>query len=228
MKEIKHVFFDLDHTLWDFESNSNDSFKDIFATHQVAVDFDVFMEAYIPINNEYWKRYREDRVSKEDLRYGRLKDTFDTLNYEVSDTLIHVLAEDYIETLPKYNKLFPGAIEILDYLKAKEYPLHMITNGFEEVQWKKCVSSGIDHFFTEFITSEAVGVKKPNPKIFKFALDKAGADANHSIMIGDNQEADIQGALSMGMQVVFCNFDSQLNKGNYSEIQHLEELKNIL
>ncbi|MGB0837805.1 MAG: YjjG family noncanonical pyrimidine nucleotidase [Flavobacteriaceae bacterium] len=228
MKEIKHVFFDLDHTLWDFESNSNDSFKDIFATHQVAVDFDLFMKAYTPINNEYWKRYREDRVSKEDLRYGRLKDTFDALNYETSDALIDVLAEDYITTLPKYNKLFPGAIQVLEYLKSKDYALHMITNGFEEVQWKKCVSSGIDHFFTEFITSEAVGVKKPNPKIFKFALEKADAHADQSIMIGDNQEADIQGALSMGMQVVFCNFDSQINKGNYKEIHHLEELKNIL
>jgi len=208
MKHIQHIFFDLDHTLWDFEKNSALTFKKILNEYSVDVSFDSFIEAYKPINMYYWKLYREERVSKEKLRYGRLNETFNKLNYSASDDLIDTLSEKYIEYLPSFNYLFEGTIELLEYLQDK-YELHIITNGFEEVQTIKMKKSRILSYFNKIITSESVGVKKPNPKVFKYALEKANAKSSNSIMIGDNLEADIQGALNCDFSVIHCNFEKE-------------------
>lgn len=225
---IQHVFFDLDHTLWDFEKNSDLTFKKVFEKQDITVGLDVFLEAYKPINFKYWKLYREEKVTKSELRYGRLKDTFEAINYTVSDTLIDVIADEYIHFLADFNHLFDGALEVLEYLKSK-YQLHIITNGFEEVQIKKMESSNILHYFNAVITSESVGVKKPNPKVFNYALNAANAKKENSIMIGDNIEADVLGALSIGMQAIHCNFEKVCvdNKGIKS-IQSLLEIKQYL
>jgi putative hydrolase of the HAD superfamily len=225
---IKDVFFDLDHTLWDFEYNSKQSFNRIFSENDIAVKVDDFLKVYQPINERFWKDYREDKVSKQDLRYGRLKESFDALQMSVSDDQINQLSEDYIRVLGFQNKLFPDTNGVLTYLKNKGYGLHIITNGFEEVQWKKCVSSGIEGYFDKFISSESVGYKKPKPIVFEEALRRAGADANSSVMIGDNQEADIQGALNVGMKIIFCNFDQQINREDYLEVNSLIKIKELL
>jgi putative hydrolase of the HAD superfamily len=224
---IKHIFFDLDHTLWDFETNSARAFDFIFMDNKVEVDLISFLRIYAPINHKYWKLYREEKVSKQALRYKRLKETFDLLNYNISDDLINHLAIVYIDNLPNYNMLFEGTIEVLDYLSPK-YEMHIITNGFEEIQTKKMENSGIKKYFDKIITSESVGVKKPNPKIFDYALQSANAKAEHSIMIGDNYEADVQGALNMSMRAIFCNFEMQSVGENILSINHLTELKNHL
>ena len=205
---IKHIFFDLDHTLWDFESNSKNAFEYIFNDKQIDVEIEDFSSQYRPINQKYWKLYREDKVSKEKLRYGRLKETFDILGYAINDDEINVLSEKYIENLSKFNKLFIGTIEILDYLKPK-YNMHIITNGFDEVQHKKLANASILPYFEHIISSERVGVKKPNPKIFNYALEIANAKSKESIMIGDNFEADILGARGVGMNTIFCNFNKR-------------------
>ena len=158
--KIEHIFFDLDHTLWDFEKNSKLTFKQMFIEQQINLNVDDFLKVYSPINFNYWKLYREEKVTKEALRYGRLKDTFDALSFEVSDALVDLLAHEYIRILPTYNHLFDGTIELLDYL-FPNYQLHIITNGFEEVQNCKLEKSGIKKYFDKIITSEAVGVKKP-------------------------------------------------------------------
>ncbi len=225
--QIKHIFFDLDHTLWDFEINSSNTFKHILSKNKVELDFERFMGVYSPINHRYWKLYREDKVSKVDLRYGRLKETFDSLNYNASDKLIDLLAEEYIHFLPDHNKLFDGAIEILEYLKPK-YNMHIITNGFEEVQHKKMESSNILTYFDKVITSEEVGVKKPNPKIFNYALEKSKANSHESIMIGDNFEADILGAKNVGMHTIFCEFNGEVATGEVLTITKLIQLKQFL
>ena len=160
--DIKHVFFDLDHTLWDFEKNSSLTFEQLFIEHNIQLELHNFLSEYSPINFKYWKLYREEKISKAKLRYGRLKDTFDVLNYTIDDNLVNLLSEEYINLLPSNNYLFDGAIELLDYLHPK-YELHIITNGFEEVQDLKLEKSGIKKYFKEIITSESVGVKKPNP-----------------------------------------------------------------
>lgn len=226
--KIKHVFFDLDHTLWDFERNSNLTFKQLFKTHKIPLKLEDFLIEYSPINFSYWKLYREEKVTKAALRYGRLKDTFNKLNYEVSDKLINQLARDYIDVLPSNNHLFDGAIELLEYLKPK-YELHIITNGFEEVQTLKLEKSGIRSFFVEIITSEAVGVKKPNPLVFEHALYKAKAKAENSIMIGDNLEADIIGALNCGIPSIHFNLEAEkFKQKNYTSVSSLLEIKQYL
>ena len=134
--KIDHVFFDLDHTLWDFEKNSALAIKTIFKKHNINVDLQLFLFHYVPINIKYWEWYRVDKITQFELRLGRLKETFQLLNYEIDDEKIIFLSEEYIEYLPKFNHLFDGAIEILDYLKSK-YNLHIITNGFQEIQQNK-------------------------------------------------------------------------------------------
>ncbi|TVZ56967.1 putative hydrolase of the HAD superfamily [Lutibacter sp. Hel_I_33_5] len=225
---IKHIFFDLDHTLWDFEKNSDLSFKKVFRELNVKVDVDIFFKVYKPINFNYWKLYREEKVSKEVLRYGRLKDAFDAIQFEISDEVIDQIAIKYIDYLPDFNYLFEGTFELLDYLKDK-YQLHIITNGFEEIQSKKMESSNIHHYFNQIITSESVGVKKPNPKVFDYALMKANAIKEESIMIGDNLEADIQGAINVGLRAIHCNFDNKKNNDKkITSVTSLLEIKQYL
>ena len=223
---IKHVFFDLDHTLWDFEVNSEKAYALCFQEHNIKIDFQEFMMIYRPINLSYWKMYREDKVSKKDLKYGRLKDAFDAINYSLSDDLLCEIAEDYLQNLPKFNQLFEGTFELLDYLVEK-YTLHIITNGFKEIQSHKMKQSGLEKYFDQFITSESVGVNKPNPKVFHHALEKANALAHESIMIGDNFDADVQGALKVGIAAI--HFSPELSKSNgVTTISKLLELKNYL
>ena len=205
---IKHIFFDLDHTLWDFEANSAKAFEHIFETNNVQIDLSTFLERYKPINEYYWKLYREERISKPDLRYARLKDAFSKINFNTNDDLIHKLSEEYIDHLPNHNTLFDGAIAILDYLQPK-YTLHIITNGFNEVQYQKLEKSKIVGYFDKIITSESVGVKKPNPRIFNYALELANAQPEKSMMIGDNIEADVLGAINVNMKAIHFNYDDR-------------------
>lgn len=225
--KIDHVFFDLDHTLWDFEKNSALAIETIFNKHAINVNLQLFLFHYVPINIKYWELYRVDKITQLELRLGRLKDTFELLNFEIDDDKIIFLSEEYIEYLPKFNHLFDGAIEILDYLKPK-YNLHIITNGFQEIQDNKLKNSNIDHYFTTITNSEMVGVKKPNPKIFDYAITEANASKTNSIMIGDCIDADVKGALNFGMQAIMFNIDPSKSYDNIKQVSHLLELKNHL
>lgn len=225
--DIEHVFFDLDHTLWDFETNSARAFECIFEEANVNVNIDEFLFHYKPINLKYWKLYREERVSKKVLRYNRLKEAFNLLSYKISDKNINHLSKVYIDNLPNYNVLFDGATEILNYLLPK-YKLHIITNGFDEVQTRKMSTSGILHFFDKIITSESVGVKKPNPKIFHHAMKLAETSATNSVMIGDNYEADILGAKQVGMQTMHFNESHKTKTSGVINITDLLQIKEYL
>ena len=224
--DIKHIFFDLDHTLWDFDRNSKLTFEQIFKELDIEIQIDDFLEVYMPINLKYWRLFRENKILKKDLRYKRLKEAFDTLKYDASDILIDKISEDYIKYLPNHNYLFEGAFEILDYLVQK-YELHIITNGFEEVQNVKLKKSGIDKYFKRVITSECIGVKKPNPKIFEYALKQANAKANNSMMIGDSYEADIEGAVNIGMNAIHFVIEPNVNN-TVTSINSLAQLKQYL
>ncbi|MGB7786994.1 MAG: YjjG family noncanonical pyrimidine nucleotidase [Salinimicrobium sp.] len=227
LSNIKHIFFDLDHTLWDFDKNSGLAFNSIFVKNKIAVELDKFLEVYTPINTNYWKLYREEKVSKEALRYGRLKETFDALNITLSDEKIESLSVDYIDHLPLHNHLLEGSLEILEYLQQK-YTMHIITNGFKEVQHKKLESSGILKYFTSVTTSEDVGVKKPHKAIFETALKNAAAGKEESIMIGDNFEADFMGAKDFGMQAILYNYYKQEFSAEYHQVTAMTELSKFL
>jgi len=152
-KNIKHIFFDLDHTLWDFDKNSEFTFEKIFTINNIDLDMHIFLAYYIPINTNYWKLYRDNEISKDKLKYGRLRDTFNALDLDVSTQTIYKLSDDYVKYLSSYNFLIDGAIPILDYLNSK-YELHIITNGFQEVQNAKLINSKIDSYFNSITNSE--------------------------------------------------------------------------
>ncbi|CAL2075187.1 YjjG family noncanonical pyrimidine nucleotidase [Tenacibaculum sp. 190524A05c] len=227
MTEITDVFFDLDHTLWDFDRNSGLTFKKIFQEQKINLDLDDFLKVYEPINLEYWRLYRDEKIEKEELRYKRLKTTFDKLNYTIEDDLIDVISEDYINYLPLFNHLLDGTIELLEYLKTK-YRLHIITNGFEEVQKIKLEKSQINDYFQVVVTSESVGVKKPNPKVFEFALKEAKVSAEKAIMVGDSLEADVLGALAVGISPIHLFKDTPSSDERIISVQSLLDIKQYL
>lgn len=221
---IKHVFFDLDHTLWDFDKNSALTFDVIFKEENLSLEIQDFLNIYVPINIDYWARYRNNLVSKEILRVGRLRDSFKALKMPISDAVIDNLSNRYIKVLPDFNHLLQDTKEILDYLKPK-YKLHIITNGFEEIQQNKMKNSFIDHYFDTITTSEDAGVKKPHLEIFQAALKKSNAQAANAIMIGDSYEADIEGAKNAGFEAVYFDYYGKLEPMQVPQIQKLKELQ---
>ena len=227
INSIEHIFFDLDHTLWDFDRNSELTFQKIFELNNISVNLSEFLEVYVPLNLYYWKLYREEKIDKASLRYRRLNDVFTKLDVPVKMSMIYKLSEDYIKYLTTFNHLFDGTTEILEYLQAK-YKLHIITNGFKEVQSGKLKSSNIEQYFKTVTNSEMVGVKKPNPKIFNHALGVARARPDNSIMIGDNYEADILGALNVGFDVICFNYHRESLENGIKQVDDLLELKRFL
>ena len=224
---ITDIFFDLDHTLWDFERNSAITFEIILKEYKVNIPLEQFLEIYVPLNFRYWKLYREEKITKSELRYARLKETFNAIHYDTSDDLINTLSGRYIELLPEQNHLFDNTTALLNYLKER-YTLHIITNGFEEIQEKKLHNSAIRPFFKNVVNSEMVGVKKPNPKIFEFALEKAGVSPVKSVMVGDSLEADILGAKNVGMQTIHFNSTNDPEHEHGIIVTDLLEIKNYL
>lgn len=224
---ITDVFFDLDHTLWDFDKNSEMAFDRIFKNKFPEVKIKDFIAKYAPINQACWKLYQNDQITHVELRYNRLKFSFDALNIEISDENITEIANDYIEYLTDNNHLFDGAIEVLEYLKPK-YKLHIITNGFANVQEKKIKNALLSNYFNTVTNSELAGVKKPNSIIFDYAVNSAQTSKETSIMIGDCLDADVNGALKAGLDAIFFNEKNIEAPENIKQINHLLELKKYL
>ena len=206
--QYKHLFFDLDHTLWDFDANSRQTLEELYHTMHLREkgvdDFDRFHKNYLEHNNKLWDRYRKGFIKSEELRWKRMWLTL--LDFKIGDeALARELGVRFLESLPTRRLLFPHTVETLEYLTAKNYVLHLITNGFHATQYSKLQHSGLEHFFTEIITSEGSNSLKPNPAIFEYAFSKAKALKEHSIMIGDDIEADIKGAMNAGLDQVFVN-----------------------
>jgi putative hydrolase of the HAD superfamily len=228
----KDLFFDLDHTLWDFELNSKETMQELYDTHQLAsigiTDFDAFFTIYIAHNHRLWDRYSKGFIKQDELRWKRIY--LSLLDFKIgNEKLARDMSVDFLEILPTKKKLFPYTIEILTYLKNKDYKMHLITNGFESVQFKKINNANIAHFFNEVVTSEASNSLKPQKEIFEYALKNANAQLDQSIMIGDNESADIQGGINAGMDTIFVNHLQTVPTvpATYT-ITHLKELESIL
>lgn len=225
-EHITDLFFDLDHTIYDFDKNSALTFHAVFSDLKLEGTQD-FMTHFKPINDLYWEKYAREEITHDFLRYGRLKDTFDAIELTVSDEHIYYIADYFIENLTNYNHVFQDAYETLDQLKSK-YRLHIITNGPEKVQDKKLKNSKLDHYFETVTNSEKAGVKKPDPAIFQYALSQANVRPQNSLMIGDNIKADIHGALNVGMNVIWFNEFRLENTDNITEIHQLNQLLDLL
>ena len=231
MRKYNHLFFDLDHTLWDFDTNAKHTLSDLYLEFElnasISVDFHEFYTKYIYHNKILWDRYQKGFISVDELKWKRMWRTM--LEFKVGDEqLAKNMSVRFLDLLPTKTDLFPHAIEILTYLKEKEYSLHLITNGFEKTQWKKLRNSEMDHFFNEVITSESSNSVKPEKEIFEYALQKAKAEKKESIMIGDNLDADIQGAINFGLDNIFVNHINEIPKitPTYT-VTHLSQLENI-
>jgi len=230
MNNLKHIFFDLDHTLWDFEKNSQETLKDLFIELDLNLQiesFERFMKKYREINNRYWNLYRQNIVTKEQVRNGRFKDTLDFFKLSNSNDLSIQLGDKYIMISPTKTNLFPNTHQVLSQLKEK-YQLHIITNGFKEVQYTKLEKSNLMQYFEVVVCSEETGKKKPHKDVFNLALSRAKTLPEESLMIGDNLEADIIGANKVGMKTVWFNPDQKQTKSNVVQIQDLIELSTIL
>ncbi len=230
--KYKHLFFDLDHTLWDFETNAKNTMNHLyeqFSLKNIGIhDFDLFYAQYSIHNQKLWQRYHNGFIKSEELRWKRIWHAL--LDFKIGDEkLAKEMSVQFLDMLPNRTALFPYTIEILQYLKNKQYRLHLITNGFEDVQHNKLKYSGLTDFFEAVITSEGSNSLKPNKEIFEFALNKTGASTKESLMIGDNLEADIAGAMNAGIDQVFVNHTNETTdlKPTYI-IYELKELENIL
>ncbi len=228
----KDLFFDLDHTIWDFELNSKETIQELFDTYELRnigiLDFDAYFTQYSMHNHRLWDRYTKGFIKQEELRWKRIY--LSLLDFKIADEkLAKQMSIDYLDILPNKTNLFPYTIEILDYLKNKEYKMHLITNGFETVQFKKIQNSNLESYFIEVITSEASHSLKPHKAIFEYALDKTNANVESSIMIGDNESADIQGGINIGMDTIFVNHINAVPTipATYT-ITHLKQLEDIL
>ena len=203
-----HLFFDLDHTLWDFDSNSRHTLQELhscFSLHEKGVtNFEAFHKNYLAHNEKLWERYRNGYIKVDELRWKRMWHTL--IDFKIGDEqLARSMGIRFLELLPTRNILFPDTIEVLDYLSDKGYQLHLITNGFEETQHCKLRNSGLDKYFRHVITSEGSNSLKPKKEIFEYAFQKTKASPAGSIMIGDSLEVDIQGAINAGIDQVFVN-----------------------
>jgi putative hydrolase of the HAD superfamily len=230
-KQYRHIFFDLDHTLWDFERNAEETKRELFVNLRLEEkgipSYDEFRSRYVVINTGLWALYRDGKIEKDDLNFKRFYLTLCELGLD-DPALGASLAAGFLEGITFKTYLFPYAKEILDYLYPK-YPLYIITNGFEEVQFGKLKNSGLDRYFTSVITSEEAGAKKPDSEIFRFALRKVNAQASESLMIGDDMEVDIGGARAIGMDQLFVNHNAILHADPVTyEVMSLKEIEEIL
>ena len=231
MNKYKHIFFDLDRTLWDFDSSARQIFQEMYEKFKLkergVPSFDDFTVNYKKHNDLLWSLYREGKIKKEVLAVRRFEMTLNEFGIDDQE-LAAEMGRYYITESPLKVKLFPYTHELLSYLHGK-YMLHLITNGFEEVQQTKIDRADLRKYFRQIITSEEAGVKKPEPGIFRFAFEKSGASPEESLMVGDDLEVDIEGAKAVGMDQVFVNFNTLVHHSKVSfEVHSLKEIKEKL
>jgi putative hydrolase of the HAD superfamily len=234
LKTYQHIFWDLDHTLWDFDTNSLTALKQTYDAHNLATlgitDFNTFSTRYHVHNEKYWERFRKGFINRETLRWKRFYVTL--LDYKIADeALANALGSTYLDILPIQTNLMRNAIEILEYCKAKNIRQHIITNGFEGTQNVKMQNSNILHYFDKIITSERAMSLKPHAAIYNYALQQTGALVNGSLMIGDAIAVDVKGAIDFGMDAVWFNPHESKNTTTITPthtVFQLQELLNIL
>lgn len=230
--KIQHLFFDLDNTLWDHRRNAYFTLKEIFRKEEVFdkynLDFEEFHTEYFTINERLWEQIRDGEIDKEYLRKHRFYDSF--LFFGVDDfELSQTFENNFLDVILNYNDLVEGAFEILEYLSEKKYHLHILSNGFQEVTFRKCELSGIKNYFQTITSADEINIRKPQPEVYEYALKKANAKKEESIMIGDDWIADVEGGKSFGLNVVFFDvFNDNFEAEDVIVIKKLLELKNIL
>lgn len=231
MNGSTHLFFDLDRTLWDFEKNSQQALRILFDELGLKTrigNFYDFYHKYKNVNAELWVQYGKGKITKEELRTTRFEKTL--IKFQIQDeSLNSALNHGYIEISPKQTNVFPYAHDTLKALKADGFNLHIITNGFKEVQYLKLNNCGFESFFDVIVCSEEIGKNKPAPEVFHHAMQKAGASPSKSVMIGDDLHVDYLGALNAGMHAILFDPEKvrRQRKGDF-HIHSLQQIPEIL
>lgn len=223
---VEHIFFDLDHTLWDFEKNSTEAIHELFfeyGLHSEIPSFEIFINDYQNINHRYWDKYNKGEIDKHTVRYGRFVELFERHSKDKSETFAIEFADKYIAIAPKKTHLFEGTHEVLSALN-KRYKLHLVSNGFKEVLATKIDLTDLRKYFDIILSAEDVGVNKPHPLVFETAMQSANSTKENSVMIGDSLEADIKGALNVGMKAIHFNPKNETSLSQVTEIKKLTEL----
>ena len=238
IKSYQHILFDLDHTLWDFDKNSHEALLEVFQNSElkplferVEGDFEAFYKIYHQYNDFYWEKYRKGEVNKQEVRNLRFSDSLKTFDIDNMDLAIF-MADEYLKISPYKTHLVPGTIDLLNYLNQK-YQLHIITNGFNEVQFIKLEHSKLKDFFDVVVTSEEAGANKPDPTIFNYTLNKIKTLHHQCIMIGDSFTSDIIGARNVGIDQVYFRDKRYFKEDSTKEdatfkVVELSKIKNIL
>lgn len=225
--KYKHLFFDLDHTIWDFDRNQILTLKKLFKDYRLEKyfkTFDNFFSRYKPINSRLWKDYQYGRISQKALKTGRFYQTFRSVGLD-DISLSEKFAEEFVKINSTQTNVIPYAFDLLNYLKQKDYHLYIITNGFRETQISKLEKSGLAPYFEKTFISEDIGVHKPHPLFFEHSLKGANAAKDDSLVIGDSLENDIKGARDYGVDHVFFNPEKKPHNENvFKEISSLKEL----
>ena len=230
MPKYKHLFFDLDRTISDFDGNNRNTMLELFRRfdlkNKLNTDFETVFSTYKKINKMLWDAYGRGQIKKEHLHVNRFYLTFKELK---TDNLLMAteFAEHYLQVVPKQNALMPHAKEILEFLKP-DFKLYIITNGFKELQYRKLRNSGIEHFFDDVFISETIGFQKPHLAFFEHILEKTGAKKEESLIIGDDMRSDIQGAKNIGIDCVLYNPTNENDLEPDYRIESLLELKAIV
>ena len=203
-KKYTHLFFDLDNTIWDFDSNSFDALY--VALNKIELldkigSYNDFYKIYSVVNEQLWASYREGKMTKSILRVQRFEESFEK-NGTPLPGMGRIVNDAYLAEMPGMTKLVDGARELLDYLYGN-YEMAIITNGFKEVQYDKINQSGLAKYFKKLFISEEIGAQKPKKEIFEYAIKSMNARKKSSLMIGDSWEADIEGAMKFGIDQIY-------------------------
>lgn len=229
---IQHIFFDLDNTLWDHRKNARLTLEELFRREQIRekynLVFEDFHKEYFTVNERLWAQIRDGEIDKEHLRKHRFYDTFlffDIDDFELSQKFEH----HFLDEILNYNELVEGSFELLEYLSEKKYRLHVLSNGFQEVTYRKCELSGIKNYFETITSADEINIRKPQPEIFEYALNKSDAKKEESIIIGDDWIADIEGGLSFGLKAIFFDvFNDNYTAKNVKTVKKLLEIHKLL
>ncbi|MBX2898197.1 MAG: YjjG family noncanonical pyrimidine nucleotidase [Cyclobacteriaceae bacterium] len=229
--KYKCILFDLDHTIWDFETNSAATLAELYAQHGLenlgVARFTDFQRVFSEINTSLWARYDAGQITREEIRFHRFRTIL--AHFGIADEALSMkLSEEYVRQSPRKSALMPNALRSLEYL-APRYPLTIVTNGFEEIQGTKLAAAGITHYFKNVVTSARAGYKKPAREIFDFALAEAGFAPHQAVMIGDNLQTDIGGARNACIDTIFYNPHRVAHREVVThEIHDLNQLTEIL
>ena len=229
---IQHIFFDLDNTLWDHRRNAKLALQDLFKREQIrekySLTFEEFHKEYFTVNENLWAQIRDGAIDKEYIRKFRFHNTF--LFFGIDDfELAQRFEINFLDEIVSYNHLVEGAFELLEYLSQKKYRLHVLSNGFKEVTYRKCELSGIKNYFETITSADEINIRKPQPEIFEYALNKSGTKKAESVIIGDDWIADIEGGLAFGMKAIFFDvFNDNYTAENVKTVKKLSEIHELL